>query len=162
MGLEQDFPKSLRNSNCLGCLFKIPIPRPQSHPVVSESHGSGLRNMGLGVAKVIPQIKRPGTSGAGCRGHLASITQGQHILAPLPLSHNNPGSWKVLTSAKELSRGAIQVTQTLGCKTWKIGFYGTHLQQYHTWRINCTSSMAGLFFSPYLTHLILIIQHLLL
>ena len=34
--------------------------------------------------------------GAGCGEHLASITQGQH----LPLSHNNSGGWKVLTSVE--------------------------------------------------------------
>lgn len=118
MGLEQDFPKSRRNGNCLGYVFKFPTPRPQSHTMESESYGSGLRTMGFEYQGDSTNQETQASLGAGCGEHGTSTTQGQH----LPLSHNNPGAWRVL---KELSRGAVQVTHSLG-------LCDSNLEQYHS------------------------------
>lgn len=76
--------------------------------------------------KGIPQIRKPrppwgqGVENTGELWRFCELwrTQGQH----LPLSHNNPGAWRVL---KELSRGAVQVTHSLG-------LCDSSLEQYHS------------------------------
>lgn len=102
MRLEEDFQKSPRSRNYLGHSFKIQISRPWLYSIESESQGHGLRNTDWGEAKVVPHTRKPGASGAGSGGGLASITAGQRAahsperqkvlsslsLEELPRSHN--------------------------------------------------------------------------
>lgn len=97
MELEHDFPKSPRNRNYPGHLFKRHIPRP-SYTVESESSGSGLRNGGLGMGRVVPHTRKSAASAAECGDSLDSSLQGT--------------THKVPTSLKELFRGVVQVTQS--------------------------------------------------
>lgn len=88
---------------------------------------------GVGVAKVIPQIRKPGPLwGQGVESTWLLSHRGSTFLS-VTITQEVGRCWLQL---KELSRGAVQVTHSLG-------LCDTNLEEYHPWSAYRTSVMAG-------------------